>query len=55
MGIRIRFNKKIINLNKLISLDQTVERLVESKLKCFYCKENCDLVYKDILARKHGL
>ena len=44
--------KKIINLNKLISLDQTVERLVESKLKCFYCKENCDLVYKDILARK---
>ena len=44
--------KKLINLNKFISLSQTIEKLVESKLKCFYCKENCELIYKDIFAKK---
>ena len=44
--------KKLINLNKLISLDQTIQMLVESKLKCVYCKENCELIYKDIFSKK---
>lgn len=44
--------KKLINLIKLISLDEMIEKLVESKLKCFYCKENCELIYKDIFAKK---
>jgi hypothetical protein len=42
-------NKK---LNRLISLDQTIEKLMLSKLKCFYCKENCELLYKNTLAKK---
>ena len=44
--------KKLINLNKFISLNETIEKLVESKLKCYYCKENCELVYKNIFAKK---
>jgi len=44
--------KKLIDLNKLISLDQTIELLVVSKLKCFYCKEICSLLYKNIFEKK---
>ena len=44
--------KKLIDLNKLISLDQTIELLVVSKLKCFYCKEKCSLLYKNIFEKK---
>jgi hypothetical protein len=45
-------DKKILNNNKLISLDQTFEKLVESKLKCFYCKEKCFFIFKDKLDKK---
>jgi 5-methylcytosine-specific restriction endonuclease McrA len=44
--------KKIIDLNKLISLDQTIELLMTSKMKCFYCGEICELVYKTIFSKK---
>ena len=44
--------KKILDLNMLISLDQTIEKLMISKLKCFYCKDNCELLYTRILAKK---
>lgn len=44
--------KELLDLNRLISLDQTIEKLMISKLKCFYCKENCDLLYKNTLAKK---
>lgn len=44
--------KEILDLNKLISLDQAIEKLMISKLKCFYCKENCELLYKNTLAKK---
>ena len=44
--------KKLIDLNKLISLDQTIELLVVSKLKCFYCKDKCSLLYKNIFEKK---
>ena len=44
--------KNIIELNKLISLDQTIEMLMISKLKCFYCSELCELVYKTIFSKK---
>ena len=44
--------KKLIDLNKLISLDQTIELLVVSKLKCFYCKDECHLLYKNIFEKK---
>jgi|LauGreDrversion4_2_1035121.scaffolds.fasta_scaffold142954_3 5-methylcytosine-specific restriction endonuclease McrA len=44
--------KELLDLNRLISLDQTIEKLMVSKLKCFYCKEICELLYKNTLAKK---
>lgn len=44
--------KDIIELNKLISLDQTIEMLMISKLKCFYCNDLCELLYKTIFSKK---
>ena len=41
-GYRYQDLKKcVFSPNKLITFDQMIERLVESKLQCFYC--NCDL------------
>ena len=31
-----------------ISLDETIEKLVTSKLKCFYCKQDVVLFYQDV-------
>lgn len=45
-------HKELLDLNRLISLDQAIEKLMLSKLKCFYCKENCELLYKNTLAKK---
>tara|TARA_R110002012_G_scaffold57724_3_gene148868 strand:+ start:536 stop:1051 length:516 start_codon:yes stop_codon:yes gene_type:complete len=44
--------KEIFDLNYFISLDRTIEKLVGSKLKCFYCNDNCELIYKDNFAKK---
>jgi 5-methylcytosine-specific restriction endonuclease McrA len=44
--------KELLDLNRLISLDQAIEKLMISKLKCFYCKDNCELLYKNTLAKK---
>ena len=44
--------KELFDLNGFISLDQVVEKLVLSKLKCFYCKEKCEYLYKNIFAKK---
>ena len=44
--------KKLIDISKLISLDQTIEKIMVAKLECFYCKDKCELVYKDIFAKK---
>jgi len=34
----------------IISLDATVELLVTSKLRCTYCRECCELIYRDVMA-----
>ena len=44
--------KKLIDLIQFISLDQTIELLLVSKLKCFYCNDKCELLYKSIFAKK---
>ena len=38
--------EKNILTDKLISLEETLEKLVISKLKCFYCKKSLLLIYK---------
>jgi hypothetical protein len=40
--------KKIFNELLLISLSETIEKLVASKLKCCYCKEKIYLLYKNV-------
>lgn len=53
MGYRNQdFKKKIIDLNRLISLEQTIDLLMRSRLKCFYCNDLCELVYKTIFSKK---
>ena len=41
-------SKKIYNELILISLSDTIEKLVCSKLRCHYCKENVLLLYKNV-------
>lgn len=40
--------KNIFNELLLISLNDTIEKLVSSKLKCCYCKEKVYLLYKNV-------
>ena len=35
-------------LNNLINYDETIEKLLESKLKCYYCKDNVIIIYEKI-------
>ena len=42
----------IHDLSAIISLDATIELLLISKLKCTYCRECCELIYKDVMARR---
>ena len=44
--------KSLINNYKIISLDQVIERLMVSKLNCFYCHGHCELLYRDVLSKK---
>jgi 5-methylcytosine-specific restriction endonuclease McrA len=39
---------EIYGPNYFISFDETVQKLVESKLKCFYCNKDLYLIYKEI-------
>ena len=44
--------KTLLNINKFISLDNTIEKLMASKLKCYYCNDNCELLYRNVLSKK---
>ena len=44
--------KQLFDVNWFISLDDVMECLVNSKLNCFYCREICELLYKDCLSKK---
>jgi RNase P subunit RPR2 len=38
------------DLSAFISLDATIELLLVSKMRCAYCRECCELIYKDVMA-----
>ena len=42
----------ILDLNYIISLGDVIEKLMACKLKCFYCRENCELLYKNTFSKK---
>ena len=44
--------KDFHEIENLITLDEVIEKLVTSKLKCYYCNEDCLLLYKDVLAKR---
>jgi hypothetical protein len=44
--------KKVFNKDKIIQLEETIEKLKMSNLKCHYCKENIYLLYKFVREMK---
>jgi hypothetical protein len=44
--------KKIFQKDLFISLENVVDKLLCSKLKCFYCKRNCELLYKNMYSKQ---
>ena len=40
----------IKDLSAFISLDATIELLLVNKMRCTYCRECCELIYKDVMA-----
>jgi len=40
--------KEIYDVNELISLSDTLEKLVGTKLRCYYCKKEVVLLYKNV-------
>ena len=44
--------KKCYDKNYFISYENTLEKLVVSKLKCYYCKSDCKLMYENIREKK---
>ena len=43
---------EIYDINYFISYEDTVEKLVISKLKCFYCRCDCKLMYENVREKK---
>jgi hypothetical protein len=41
-------DKNIYNENNIINLSDIIEKLVASKLKCYYCKEKIMILYKRV-------
>lgn len=44
--------KKKFNENKIITVDEILEKLVGSKLKCYYCKEDITILYEEVRDEK---
>ena len=44
--------KNKLNKEKLITYDECLEKLVVSKLKCYYCKKNCLVYYENKLEQQ---
>ena len=51
VNIQINYYNQTNNY-KIISLEQVIERLMVSKLNCFYCHGHCELLYRDVLSKK---
>lgn len=44
-------NKKKYDSEQHITYEQLIEKLYESKLLCYYCNKNVDLIYRDKINR----
>jgi len=43
---------KIYDEKWFVEIDYVLELLVRSKLKCYYCMQNCELIYFNVLEKK---
>lgn len=44
--------KKIYIKDLFVSLENVIDKLLCSKLKCFYCKQCCELLYKNVYSKQ---
>jgi 5-methylcytosine-specific restriction endonuclease McrA len=44
-------DKYVYSKDTFISLEDVIDKLLCSKLKCFYCKSACELIYENILSK----
>jgi len=44
--------KKVFQDDLFISLENVIEKLLCSKLKCFYCKQCCEVLYKNVYSKQ---
>ncbi len=45
-------DKQFYSKDAFISLEELIEKLLCSKLKCFYCKCECELIYENVLSKR---
>jgi len=45
-------DKNVYSKNTFISLEELIEKLLCSKLRCFYCKCDCELIYENVLSKR---
>ena len=45
-------DKKLLDETLFVTLDYVLELFVESKLLCYYCRSECNLIYKEVLNKK---
>jgi RNase P subunit RPR2 len=44
--------KRVFKKDLFVSLEDVVDKLLCSRLKCFYCKRNCELLYKNMYSKQ---
>jgi 5-methylcytosine-specific restriction endonuclease McrA len=44
--------KNIFKKDLFVSLEDVIDKLLCSKLKCFYCKRQCELLYKNVYSKQ---
>ena len=44
--------KKFFNNEKFIKYEECLEKLVISKLKCYYCRKDCFIAYENVREEK---
>jgi hypothetical protein len=44
--------KNVFKKDLFVSLEDVIDKLLCSKLKCFYCKRQCELLYKNVYSKQ---
>lgn len=44
--------KKVFQQDLFVSLEIVIDKLLCSKLRCFYCKQSCEILYKNVYSKQ---